>query len=73
MQSLNNGNPTVQRSFTDCLQQLRSNHDIDTVTTIPNIKEWMHYWNDEESYAANLRNIRHWMTRIQRSNGYNNG
>ena len=65
MQILNNVNSPAQRSFTDCLQQLRDTQDMDVATEIPNIKEWMQYWNDEESYSANLRNIRHWMERAK--------
>jgi len=65
MQILNNVSSPTQRSFTDCLQHLRDNQDLDSVTAIPNIKEWMQYWNDEESYTANLRNIRHWMERVK--------
>jgi len=61
MQILNNVNSPTQRSFTDCLQQLRINQDTNPIAAIPNIKEWMQYWNDEESYTANLRNIRHWI------------
>jgi uncharacterized protein YbgA (DUF1722 family) len=67
MQILNNVSSPTQRSFTDCLQQLRNSHETNVVTAIPNIKEWMQYWNDEESYAANLRNIRHWMERVKQN------
>jgi hypothetical protein len=67
MQTLNDVNESTPRSFGDCLQQLRSSPDMD-VATIPNINEWMQYWNDEESYAANLRNIRHWIARVTHKN-----
>ncbi len=64
MQTPDHENSPTQRSFTDCLQQLRDAQDGNVVTAIPNLKEWMQYWNDDESYAVNIRNIRHWMERI---------
>lgn len=67
MQNLNNVNSPAQRTFTACLQQLRDNQNTDSVTAIPNIKDWMQYWNDDESYTVNLRNIRHWMDRVRQN------
>lgn len=63
MQILNNVNSPAQRNFTDCLKQLRSEENIDT--KIPDINQWLHYWNDEESFACNLRNIRHWIQQVR--------
>ncbi|MES1196074.1 MAG: hypothetical protein ABUL58_03930 [Steroidobacter sp.] len=66
MQILNNVNGPAQRNFTDCLQQLRNNQDAGS-TTIPDINQWLHYWNDDESFAGNLRNFRHWLERVKQS------
>jgi len=24
---------------------------------VPDMRQWLHYWNDEESFAGNLRNL----------------
>ena len=52
-------------SFTNFAEQLRAIRDTQDAgaVSIPDLQQWMQYWNDEESDAANLRNIRHWISR----------
>ena len=32
---------------------------------VPDVQQWLHYWNDEESLAGNLRNVEHWLQRAR--------
>ena len=67
MNNLSNDNAVNSRVFADQLRQLRDAGDSSEIC-IPDLQQWMHYWNDEESDAVNLRNIRHWMTCIHPRN-----
>lgn len=31
----------------------------------PDVKQWLQYWNDEESLAGNVRNFEHWLQRAR--------
>ncbi|HEX2585743.1 MAG TPA: hypothetical protein VHL14_11450 [Steroidobacteraceae bacterium] len=57
-------------TFTNFAEQLRMVHEAQDPETvcIPDLQQWMQYWNDEESEAANLRNIRHWISRARKNN-----
>jgi hypothetical protein len=50
-------------------EQLRMVHEAQhhESTSIPDLQQWMQYWNDEESEATNLRNIRHWISRAKKN------
>ncbi len=27
----------------------------------PELQQWLQYWNDEESFTSNMRNLSHWI------------
>jgi len=60
-------NSSRYRSFADQLRVLRETQNPVAVT-IPDLHQWMQYWNDEESEATNLRHIRHWISRATTKN-----
>jgi hypothetical protein len=31
----------------------------------PSLREWMQYWNDDDSAIGNLRTLEHWLSRRQ--------
>ena len=61
-----NENIGAPSNFVDRLQQARKEQQVDPA--IPDLQQWMQYWNDEESETANLRNIRHWLSRMPHCN-----
>ncbi|MES1190272.1 MAG: hypothetical protein ABUS47_04245 [Steroidobacter sp.] len=63
MNSLNRENTSSPSSFAEQLRRVRDAQQPD-VARIPDLKQWMQYWNDEESEAHNLRNIQHWLSRV---------
>ena len=62
----NIGTPAPSR-FAEQLRMMRESQNP-ALTCIPDLKQWMQYWNDDESDAVNLRNIRHWLSRVPRTN-----
>ena len=54
-------------NFAEQLRVIRNAQNPETIS-IPDLQQWMQYWNDEESEAANLRNIRHWISRVTKNN-----
>jgi len=63
--------------FTDSATQnfferLRERHaqpapESTCLPAVPDVQQWLHYWNDEESFAGNLRNFEHWLQRARRA------
>lgn len=66
MNILSNESIGASPNFVDRLQQARKEQQVDPA--IPDLQQWMQYWNDDESYAGNLRNIRHWLSRASHRN-----
>jgi len=55
-----NLNSTTQRDFTAALRQQRERSHSSLPDT-PDLQQWLHYWNDEENFATNMRNLAHWI------------
>jgi len=53
-------------NFAEQLRMMRATQNAEAVS-VPDLQQWMQYWNDEESEAANLRNIRHWISRAKKN------
>jgi len=48
------------------LDRLRERQLTDAITSqAPEWRQWLQYWDDEESVAGNLRNFEHWLLRAQ--------
>lgn len=46
--------------------RLRERHLTDATTSqSPDWRQWLQYWDDEETVAGNLRNFEHWLLRAQ--------
>jgi len=60
-------NSSKNLSFADQLRAVREALGPET-TSIPDLQQWMQYWNDEESETTNLRHIRHWISRAATKN-----
>lgn len=67
MNSLNSEHTSIPSSFADQLRRVRENLQPEVIH-IPDLNQWMQFWNDEESETVNLRNIRHWMSRMRHCN-----
>jgi hypothetical protein len=53
--------PTHNSNFGDALHAHRALHN-QTQPDSPNLAEWLKYWNDDESFAVNMRNLEHWIS-----------
>ncbi|MGD9841417.1 MAG: hypothetical protein AB7F79_04585 [Steroidobacteraceae bacterium] len=51
---------TTPIDFMTALRQQRERNDS-PIPDAPNLNEWLQYWNDEESFTANMRNLAHWI------------
>lgn len=36
-----------------------------TAPTIPDLQQWLEYWNDADSVSGNLRKVNHWLQRAR--------
>jgi hypothetical protein len=60
MNHLSNEDATGQPNFADQLRRLRDTQSVNEIH-VPELSQWMQFWNDEESETVNLRNINHWL------------
>lgn len=40
-----------------------------SLVNAPELGQWLQYWNDDESFAVNMRNLEHWIA-CARRNGH---
>lgn len=52
--------PTLGRNFSEALRAQRARH-CQTLPDTPELSQWLRYWNDDESFAVNMRNLEHWI------------
>jgi hypothetical protein len=52
--------PTTDSSFMAALRQQRELHN-QALPDTPQLHQWLDYWNDDESFAVNMRNLSHWI------------
>ena len=53
--------PAVKTAnFNEALRQQRAQNNAAAPNT-PELGEWLQYWNDAESFAVNMRNLKHWI------------
>lgn len=53
-------------NFLDKLRERQANALSGSVTpVIPSWRQWLQYWDDEESLTGNLRNLEHWLQRAR--------
>lgn len=54
------------QTFVERLRQRQAQAAISTsAPEAPDWRQWLQYWDDEESFAGNLRNFEHWLQRAQ--------
>lgn len=52
--------PTNEPNFSEILRAQRA-LGKDSIPDTPELSQWLKYWNDDESYAMNMRNLGHWI------------
>jgi hypothetical protein len=53
------------QSFFERLRERQPVPESNCLPAVPDVRQWLHYWNDEESFAGNLRNFEHWLQRAR--------
>jgi hypothetical protein len=46
--------------FITALRQQRERSHL-SLPDAPELNQWLHYWNDEESFSLNVSNLAHWI------------
>jgi hypothetical protein len=54
------------RNFGDALTARRLQAQQPLISA-PELSQWLQYWNDDESFAVNMRNLEHWIACARRN------